>query len=281
MRSVIRSGIDTNVQTLIAAGDVCLAGDVRKLIEGKGLPYIFDPVSSWLATAEYRFANLECCLIPIGEDFDEQRLDMRADAGLAPALASFFNVVSVANNHSCDYGRKIFINMLQVLEANGIAPIGGGKSRTEAGKAKIISQKGISTAWLAYADWEYGGAVFNASGKNRPGVAILSEHRVRRAVAELTDRADVIIVSLHTDLEFTDDPDPARIRLCRTLAEIGADVILCHHPHVPQGVEVYNNTLIAYGLGCRSRHRVPSAWYSLRARSRPRFRPSRGRRRCR
>jgi poly-gamma-glutamate synthesis protein (capsule biosynthesis protein) len=236
-------------QTLIAVGDVCLSGLVREVIEQKGADFIFEAVKPWFRGADFRFANLECCVVRTCENVPPQRLDMLAPETAMPALSAMFNVMSVANNHICDYGRRAFINCLTILRQNSIATAGGGKTRREAEEATILSKNGISVGWLAYADWEFGAAVSNASGLNTPGVAILSKRRIMKAVRSLKHNVDIVVVSLHTDIEFADDPDPARIRLCRSIAKSGADVILCHHPHVPQGLEVYDNCLIAYGLG--------------------------------
>jgi hypothetical protein len=57
------------------------------------------------------------------------------------------------------------------------------------------------------------------------------------------------VVSIHADLEFLPVPAPARIRNSRRIARAGADIVLEHHPHVPQGVEFTEGSLLAYSLG--------------------------------
>ena len=51
------------------------------------------------------------------------------------------------------------------------------------------------------------------------------------------------------DAEFQATPAPDRMEMCHSLAEAGVPIILCHHPHVPQGIEVHQGGLIVYSLG--------------------------------
>ncbi len=60
---------------------------------------------------------------------------------------------------------------------------------------------------------------------------------------------DWLVVSLHFGYEYQHFPSPRDVKLCRELIDCGADIILGHHPHYPQGVETYNNGIIAYSLG--------------------------------
>ena len=61
--------------------------------------------------------------------------------------------------------------------------------------------------------------------------------------------ADLVVVCLHCDLEFSFFPSPGRVRLCRRLIDQGAHLVIQHHPHVCQGIEEYKDGLIAYSLG--------------------------------
>jgi poly-gamma-glutamate synthesis protein (capsule biosynthesis protein) len=73
--------------------------------------------------------------------------------------------------------------------------------------------------------------------------------RLGERVREARQRADLVVVALHADLEFSRYPAPWRVRLSRWLVDQGAGVIVQHHPHVCQGVEGHRDGLIAYSLG--------------------------------
>ena len=68
-------------------------------------------------------------------------------------------------------------------------------------------------------------------------------------VAECKEVVDIVVVSIHADLEFSSYPAPSRVRLSRWLVEQGADLVIQHHPHVCQGIEFHEDGLIAYSLG--------------------------------
>jgi len=68
-------------------------------------------------------------------------------------------------------------------------------------------------------------------------------------VAKHKDAVDVLVVSIHADIEFMPTPSVPRLANFRAIANAGADIILGHHPHVPQGCEMIDGCLIAYSLG--------------------------------
>lgn len=90
---------------------------------------------------------------------------------------------------------------------------------------------------------------YYANGDQEPGIAPLKRRRLGRRVREAALRADLVVVTLHADLEFTEAPGKWRQRLSRWLVRQGAHIVIQHHPHVLQGVETYHGGLIAYSLG--------------------------------
>jgi poly-gamma-glutamate capsule biosynthesis protein CapA/YwtB (metallophosphatase superfamily) len=100
----------------------------------------------------------------------------------------------------------------------------------------------------------------------RPGrLAIHRPERLGAAVAAqvrgLRERgaADVVVVSLHTGVEHALTPQPATVALARALIDAGADLVLCHHTHTAQPVELWGDGAIAYGLGELLFDAAPSA----------------------
>jgi poly-gamma-glutamate synthesis protein (capsule biosynthesis protein) len=72
---------------------------------------------------------------------------------------------------------------------------------------------------------------------------------VLKDIDSLGNEADYVVVSCHWGIEFVDFPSPNIKRLARQMADAGADIILGHHPHVPQGIEKYKDSIIFYSLG--------------------------------
>jgi poly-gamma-glutamate synthesis protein (capsule biosynthesis protein) len=125
-------------------------------------------------------------------------------------------------------------------------PVGVGATLTEARQPSWVTVRGRTFAFLGYS-LAHSTAVF--AGRDRPGVAPIVESWIRRDVVAARRRADVVVVSMHWGMEYVDHPPPSIRRMAHRIIDAGADVILGHHPHVPQGLEMYRGKLIAYSLG--------------------------------
>jgi len=77
----------------------------------------------------------------------------------------------------------------------------------------------------------------------------LDPDQLVEAVSALKDEVDLIIVSLHWGTEYSDYPLEVQRETAHRLVDAGAKLVLGHHPHCLQGMEVYKDSLIAYSLG--------------------------------
>jgi len=85
--------------------------------------------------------------------------------------------------------------------------------------------------------------------QEHPGVAIACDEDVKADIGKAKERADIVIVSFHWGWEYSDHPDKETRELAHLAVESGANLVIGHHPHVIQGVEVYRGGLICYSLG--------------------------------
>ena len=168
-----------------------------------------------------------------------------------------FRVLSVANNHSMDFGWEGLKESLLALNNAGIAPVGGGADEKSARAPRFIEVKGKKLGFLAYTATIPAGY---AAGSENPGVAAgrgsgtaslgftytkkLSEE-VRAAKA----RCDFLIVSFHWGREKSPQPDKLQREIAQVLANAGADAVFGHGPHVLQPVEMIAGCPVAYSLG--------------------------------
>ncbi len=106
-------------------GDVMLADGPGRLISRGGDP--FKPFAKLLASADLRLANLECVIAEGGKEIPGKPWTFRAKPSVLPLLKRHVDAVSLANNHSGDYGRSAFVEMLGRLEAAGLPYFGGGR----------------------------------------------------------------------------------------------------------------------------------------------------------
>ncbi len=234
-----------NTISLAAVGDICISGYIRENVRKHGAAWPFELVREALR-ADIAFGNLECVAYKPGEPEPQSRLRMIMDwndgAGLKEAG---FAALNLANNHILDFGGGPGLQTIDFCRGLGIAHVGFGQDQAQARQPVILERGGVKVGFLGYAE--------DVPGLKRqvaPGPAYISEPNILEDIDELKDSgADVVVVSLHADVEFVDWPAPHRVAMSRRLVDAGADVVLEHHPHVTQGVEEYGDGLIAYSLG--------------------------------
>ncbi len=226
-------------------GDINLGGELRQCMAAEGTAFPFARVRSVLAQHDVLLGNLECCALP--EDA-LARAPCPAMTAATPQLAALtdagFGVVTLANNHVMDAGVEGLEAVLAQLASLGISTVGAGTDVSRAVRPLVTTVGGRRIGFLGACDHSPSWV-----RRGQPGVAPLDWRRLRAQVTELAAETDLVIVSLHADVEFAPVPSPWRIRAVRRLVEAGAHLVIQHHPHVWQGVERYRHGLIAYSLG--------------------------------
>jgi len=250
-----------------ARATVAVVGDIL-------LMHVDDPfehVSDVLREADITFGNLESPLSTNGEPsplkFENGRLIHNefifgADPGSVRRLsAAGFDVLSLANNHAMDYGATALRETFDLLEEHGIVQAGAGGNLDEARSAAIVERNGLRVAFLAYVSSTTlpGTEHFEASG-SAPGLAFMhstdgrtpteaSLRMLREDIAAARQQAHVVAVSFHWGREVHSRPSALQVQLAHRAVDAGADLVLGHHPHVLQAVEVYEGNPILYSLG--------------------------------
>ena len=231
--------------TIIFAGDIMLDDGPGRTIAAGGDPLA--PFATILAAADYRIGNLEGSIATGGNAQPSKLWSFRARPDTLKILRGRFDAVSLANNHSGDYGPVAFMETLDYLAAAGIAHFGGGRNLAEAHRPLWIEQKGLKIAVLGYN--EYKPRRFEA-GAHSPGIAwsedeqVIADIRAARAAG-----ADHVIPFMHWGWEKSTQPDNRQRSLARRLIDEGASLVVGSHPHVTQGVEIYQGKPIIYSLG--------------------------------
>jgi poly-gamma-glutamate synthesis protein (capsule biosynthesis protein) len=245
--SVVANDNGSDTVKLIFVGDIMIAEDEEtgKLIEQGVDP--FEPFASLLKEADVAVGNLECVVTEGGEKVDK-KYNFRAHPRCLPLLKQHFTALSVANNHSGDFGKAAFAQQCELLERAGIPYFGGGRNKAAAHKPWIVERNGIRIALLGYCEVYL--KSFQAE-ESVPGIA-WSEHDDEvltdiRAAREKY-KADLVIPFMH----WGDENEPTTVRekkFARQMIDAGADAIVGTHPHVVQDVEYYKKDLIVYSLG--------------------------------
>lgn len=165
----------------------------------------------------------------------------------APALIkeAGFNVISLATNHTCDYGLKALENTIKSFNDEVVA--GAGTDFESAYGLKIKEIQGIKVGFLSFCEAEFG--VLTEETQNNYGCAWINHPSVFNRIVDANKIADVLILQAHAGTELVELPVPEIRELYKKFIDHGVDVIIGHHPHVPQGWELYKEKPIFYSLG--------------------------------
>jgi poly-gamma-glutamate synthesis protein (capsule biosynthesis protein) len=258
-----------------AVGDVLMHGAVKDAASDhrapgndEGFGWLWAPVADLLAGTDVTFANLETPVAPRAGRGSRSFVFNAPPAVVTALRRAGVGVVSVANNHIFDQGRPGFEETLKQLDALGMAYVGAGPAGREAGP-RVVDVNGMRLAFLGYARF------FNQDGNECPPrtagrgpcvkAALLDGERAVREVRAAAEQADAVVVSVHWGDEYEPQPREADVALARQLIEAGAMLVLGHHPHVLQPIEIVQRRdgtsgLVAYSLGNfvsnQSRHYV-------------------------
>jgi poly-gamma-glutamate capsule biosynthesis protein CapA/YwtB (metallophosphatase superfamily) len=227
---------------LLFCGDFAPIGRFEKLvIENKNA--IFGDALKLIQDADISFVNLECPLTYSNGPIHKEGPAIKADPNCIDALKNF-TIAGLANNHILDYGDKGLADTIELCKNNSILYTGAGLSYDEAIKPAFLTRNGIKFAIIALSEEE-----FNQSSPGNSGSAPIDPIINYKQISYAKTNADIVIITLHAGTEFFPLPNPFVQRICRHYAELGVHAIICHHPHVPSGYEVYNDVPIFYSIG--------------------------------
>jgi poly-gamma-glutamate synthesis protein (capsule biosynthesis protein) len=220
---------------------------VRRAITAAGDDgYPFQVVGPLLREADLALANLECPLTRATAPLPK-RVTFRCDPRMASALQrAGFDLLGLANNHACDFGRDALVETRDTLERVGISTVGAGMSQPEAARPTILEIAGRRIGVLAFVDLALEGL---SPSDAAPGPAMAEPDRVASSVREARSLADSVVVTVHWGSEYRSFPNARQRALARIIADAGADLIIGHHPHVVQPVERLGRTWVFYSLG--------------------------------
>ncbi len=229
---------------LVFVGDIMLADRPGQCI-ARGMDP-FNEFAGILKASDASIGNLECVASTKGKPMVGKSWTFQPNPRVLPMVARHFDVVSLANNHTGDFGNDAFLEQLDLLDQYHIAHIGGGRNAPEARTPHILTINGLRIALLAYN--EIHPREFEA-GPCRPGVAWGVDEQVIADVkaARSIHKADLVIPFMH----WGDEHEPVSQRqrqFARQMIDAGADVIVGSHPHRTQGAEYYKGKLIVYSL---------------------------------
>ena len=237
--------------TLTVVGDVMLA---RGVTDPAGA---LAPMGDRLRSADITVGNLESTLSTAGPP--QQGGD---SFGGGPELLQLlrragFDALSLANNHTGDFGDQALVETVRLLEGAGLRPFGAGRDLLQAGRPAVVEVDGTTFGFLGFnAIGETPMAAVGIPGAfsvrmpprtgplNRADLRFLLDH-----VRVLNGRVDVVVVLPHWGTQYTHTPEEVQRLVSRRLVDAGADLVVGGHPHWVQGLDVHRGVVVAHSLG--------------------------------
>ncbi|MCD7883254.1 MAG: CapA family protein [Lachnospiraceae bacterium] len=193
-----------------------------------GASYFFENVREILENDDFTFANLEGTLTDETTPLDKTYAFKGDPSYTEILLDGSIEVVTLANNHSSDYGSQSLVDTKENLTSAGIEYCIGDTIAYE-------EISGVKAAFIGIYELSTG---------------LECESQVRETIAEAQEEgAQLIIVAFHWGTEKETAADETQQSLAHTAIDCGADLVVGHHPHVLQGIEKYNGKYIVYSLG--------------------------------
>ncbi|WP_229735410.1 CapA family protein [Halobacillus andaensis] len=233
---------------LVATGDVMFEWSLDQTIEDKGPEYPFEQVAEPISNADYALTNLETAVTDRGVK-EEKIYNFRTDPENLQGLSKAgFDFVSLANNHTLDYGSEGLVDTLSYLHTYDLDYAGAGHNEQEAYQSHTIELNGETVSVLAFSqvlpstDWY-------AIGE-QPGIASgYQQERCLELIKKANEMSDYTIVYMHWGNEGEAIPEQETRDYATRMVHAGADAVIGSHPHVLQGFEIIDGTPVAYSLG--------------------------------
>jgi poly-gamma-glutamate capsule biosynthesis protein CapA/YwtB (metallophosphatase superfamily) len=227
---------------IMFAGDLMLARGVRKEIEKHSLGFLFSDVKKILNNSDLTIANFESTACDASLKSIPKQFTFRTGPEF---LSAIFNAgihcVTIANNHSSDFGYEGFKQTVANLQSHHIIPVGLCNDTTLDCLPGLFEVKGNNIALFASS---------LLSQKNN--------YTCTESVFKLTEQiiafkrkypAYLVFVNLHWGIEMKLNPTKEQIEQAHSLIIAGADAVIGHHPHVVQSIEIFKGKYIFYSIG--------------------------------
>lgn len=160
------------------------------------------------------------------------------------------NVVSLANNHSCDCGVDSMLKMLEHLHSKGVKTIGAGKDEVEAMQPAVFEKNGETIAIIGCCkDDTYALGTLHFASANQGGLYRLDESVIVPQIKELKLQYTYVAVVVHWGVEHMWLPENNDVHMAKKMIDGGADIIVGGHPHHIQPLKTYKHRPIYYSLG--------------------------------
>lgn len=225
---------------------VLVVGDLAMTNSFTNRRLVDDSVNELFQKVDCRIVNLEAPVTDCSFKITKTGPHLKADRESTRALLRNLNVdvLTLANNHILDYGEQGVFDTLEFCHKNNMKTVGAGKNIAMAIETLYLEVRERKIAIVNFAENEWASATSKSAGAN-PMNTIDNVEQIKNAKRN----ADFVFVIIHGGHEYYNLPNPRMQKQYRFYAELGADIIIGHHPHCISGYEIYKGVPIYYSLG--------------------------------
>ncbi len=251
------------MRIVIGADFVPSAQNEQLFIDGNAEEIVGRELFDTIKNADLSIFNLEIPLTDHDSPIKKAGAAFRADPKCIRAYQALdIDLLGISNNHVVDHGLDGFKSTVKTIDEAGIARVGGGFTQEEASKPVIFERCGKKIGVYACCEHEFSWVSDYGFGSNGFDPLVSLDE-----IAALKERCDYVIVLYHGGKEHYPYPSPYLRRVCRRIAEKGADIVLCQHTHCIGAEEDWQGSKIIYGQGnfvfVKNREEYPfPLWFS-------------------
>jgi poly-gamma-glutamate capsule biosynthesis protein CapA/YwtB (metallophosphatase superfamily) len=233
--------------SILFIGDIILVNHTKRLMRVKGAEYPFKRIRESLEGYDFVIGNLETPITQRGTPVRNRYYVFQMDPSLSKTLKTIpLTGVTLGNNHLFDYGPEGVFDTVSRLKELKLLHTGAGANLSEARRPMVLKYGSTEVYILSYCgrppDRFY-------ATEDRPGIAPMDLKIITEDIERYKRYTNLVIVSLHWGIEQTHMVQKDQIALAHEIIDAGADAIVGHHPHWPQGIEIYRKKPILYSLG--------------------------------
>ncbi|MFG6121497.1 CapA family protein [Thalassobacillus sp. B23F22_16] len=225
-----------------------VCGDVVNYEKEDGI-FCSKDLANIISTADYSICNFEAPIEGVG--YKRQKVGkhhFQRKSTISGLKHQGFDLLCLANNHIMDFGEKALQVTIQEAKNQGLDTIGAGKNFSEAYKPIVKTFNNIKVGFVNACEAQFG-VLDYSSHPGHSGYAWINHSTIDQQIMQLKMECDFIILLAHAGLEHYNIPQKEWRMRYKHLCELGVDVVIASHPHVPQGYEKFKNSLIFYSLG--------------------------------
>ena len=246
--------LEKDSTTISIVGDIDLADNwyiAPKYDERGGINGILsEEILDIMKTSDFMIANSEFTISNRGTPLPGKLYTFRAKPERVDIYHEMgIDLVTLANNHVYDYGRDAFFDMLSVLAEKKVPAIGAGKNIEEAKKPYYLILGGYKFVFVNATRAEKYKLTPGATAESEGVFRCYDPTKLLEEIKELRPDNDYVVAILHYGTEDTHKLEDVQIELSHQLIDNGVDIVVGHHAHTLQGIEVYNHKPIIYNLG--------------------------------